>query len=90
MKEKIFIINFFDKKEMKWYSMEESKQIEIEYPLEIPQKYRYEHTKWYHETGNPPIEAPIDSDFTNEFVQLPPLVAYEEFQPYIPFEEDEE
>ena len=88
MNEKIFIINYFDKKEMKWYENEECDQNQDKSPLEYRQEYQYKHTKWYHEKGKPPVEAPINENFTDEFVQLPPLLEFQEYEDYVPIEED--
>ncbi|MCM1992830.1 hypothetical protein [Oceanirhabdus seepicola] len=90
MREKIFIINFFDKNEMKWYENEESNQTQVVVPFQSSEEHRYEHTKWYHETGKPPIEVPIDDSFTEEFVQLPPLLEFQEFEEYMPLKENKE
>ncbi|WBW95027.1 hypothetical protein [Oceanirhabdus sp. W0125-5] len=90
MNEKIFIINFFDKNEMKWYEKEELKKEHGVSNSKYRQEYKYEHTKWYHETGMPPIEAPISDDFTNEYVQLPPLLEFQEYEEYVPIKNNED
>ncbi|WBW95171.1 hypothetical protein [Oceanirhabdus sp. W0125-5] len=88
MREKIFKINYFDKQEMLWFQNKENIDIKVDDLFKLRQEHRYEHSKWYHETGTPPIEAHINS-FPDEFVQLPPLLPYEEFKEYIPIKENE-